>query len=208
LLSIVQVRPAAGAHWSAAMRIYQASFPGWEREPVHVIARRVDQARYLMKAGLLDGKVIGFYILDLNPAQGFALFAFVAVTAAQRGKGLGGELCRDAIAVFRMLGQENRWFLVEAEERQAIFYGRMGFLDIGIDYRVPRFDNEGSVPMHLMTVPRHPGQSMVSGELGEIVRRLFLSGYSLDEDDPRIAAQLAKVPATIPLKPWPPQDGE
>ncbi len=203
-LEIVEVSDAGDPRWGAAMAIYEASFPAWEREPESILVERLGTRRYRMWVGLRHAGVAGFYLLDLNPSLRYALFSFLAVDAEARGQGLGTVLCRDAMERFAT-GGELRWLLIEAEDRQAAFYGRLGFSKLDLPYDVPRFDGGGTFPMHLMVVsagqrPTH----IAGGTLRPILRHLFTSGYSLKPDDPRIAAQLARVGDTVELIPWPP----
>lgn len=207
-LEILPVANAAGALWADSMAIYQSTFPEWEREPVAMIAERLEKGQYLLFAGLLEQQVIGFYLLELNPDHSYVFFNFLAVDAPYQGKGLGARLCRDAMHRFSQLSGY-AWFFIEAEERQAIFYGRLGFWKLLLDYQVPRFDGAGSVPMSLMVLPADEVPSSISrAELADIIRHIFTNGYLLSVDDARIAAQLARIDGAVALSRWPATGGE
>ncbi|WP_456380954.1 GNAT family N-acetyltransferase [Hydrogenimonas sp.] len=184
----------------AAERIYDASFPAWEKEPISRIRERIASGRYRCVVYVEGERVLGFYLLDIDRELRFTLFSFLAVDRAWRGRGIGTTLCRAAIEDFRH-DPESLWLMIEAEDRQAIFYGRLGFRKILLDYRVPRFDDEGSVPMHLMAVEKDV--PLDADRLRRIVREIFVRGYGLSPDDPRIREQLERIPERIELIKWP-----
>jgi len=206
LSEIVPVQPDGGAIWTDCIRIYTDAFPPWEREWDQVLEKRIASDRYQMRAGLKDGQVVGFYILDVEEeGQKYALFSYLAVDERLRGRGYGEELTRHAIRLFSEFGRRD-WFLIEAEDRQARFYGRIGFLKLGIDYFVPRYDGSGAEPMSLMAIPlRGPAKSIDGGEMKQIVERIYRSGYKLQADDPRLERQLSLIPAEVLLIAWPPE---
>lgn len=207
LAEIVPVEADGGAVWRDCIRIYEEAFPEWEREPERVLVKRVMQGRYKMYAGMFGGRAVGFYILDIEEeGQVYTLFSYIAVDKRERGKGFGTELTRHAFKVFSQL-RARRWMLIEAEERQAELYGRLGFLKIDMDYLVPHYDSARSEPMSLMGVPFDRSALSIEGpELRQIVERIYLSGYKLDANDPRLEEQLAYIPAgEVRLMPWPPQ---
>ncbi len=203
---IIPVEAEGGDVWRDCVRIYEEAFPEWEREPERVLVMRIGQGRYKMYAGMIEGRAVGFYILDIEAeGQIYALFSYIAVDVRERGKGYGAELTRHAFEVFSGL-RGRRWMLTEAEKRQAELYGRLGFLKIDVDYLVPRYDGSGSEAMSLMAVPFDRSAVSISGaELRQIVERIYRSGYKLDADDPRLEEQLAHIPAgEIRLMAWPP----
>lgn len=202
-LQISPVCQASGYQWDACMAIYRASFPEWEREPEAVIAKRVNSGSYQLVAGLLDRHVVGFYIQEFNSSHGYVMFNYLAVDKSQRGRGLGIRLCRDAIARFQNLSGFSL-LLIEAEERQATFYGHLGFFKLQIDYSVPRYDDGQSMPMHLMALPWGPIPAAIpADELTAIIRHLYINGYLLSQDDPRIEYQLSRIDGDVPLISWP-----
>ncbi|OOZ39146.1 hypothetical protein BOW53_12655 [Solemya pervernicosa gill symbiont] len=202
-LRISSVHQTSGSEWNACMTIYRATFPAWEREPEAVIADRLNEGSYQLMAGLLSGRVVGFYIQELNPLNAYVMFNYLAVDESQRNGGIGTLLCRDAMARFKRLSGFS-WLLVEAEERQAIFYGRLGFHKLAFDYFAPRYDDSESVPMHLMVLPQEKRpKSIPAKELADIIRHLFHNGYLLDHDDPRVERQLSRLADDVSLVTWP-----
>ncbi len=205
-LTAVEIEPTSATYWLETIRIYCEAFPAWEREPEKIIAKRVTEGRYRLNAGIVNEKVIGFYLMDLNPEPRYAALCFLAVDVQHRGKGWGTLLCQDAVRYYKNL-VDFPWLFIEAQERQAAYYGRIGFLKLVLEYQMPHFNGPGSLPMHLMVLPNKPPPASIRGsELAAILRNLFVQGYQLNSDDPRIAEQLARVENNVELITWPEDD--
>jgi len=189
LTDIIRVVPDEGADWAACTRIYNAAFPEWEREPLEHLVRRLVKGRYRMWAGLVDADVAGFSIVDFDFDYRYALVSYLAVDEGMRGHGFGTHLCRDTISRFQSVGDCD-WLVVEAEDRQARFYGSLGFRWIDVTYQVPRYDGGGTVPMNLMALPADGARQIARDDLRSIVRRMFLTGYDLNISDDRLTWQL------------------
>ncbi len=203
-LKIERVTLTDSVYWRSCIEIYRESFPDWEREPEDIITKRVQQGRYLLFAGIgTQEKVVGFYILDLVAEVNYVLFSFLAVTQSERGKGYGTFMCKDATPRFK--NETNiDWLLIEAENRQAIFYGKLGFRKLTLDYKVPKFGEPGSVMMHLMTINAHEGINHIQGnDLTQMIERIFLDGYHLSKNDNRVNEQIALIPKQVKLISWP-----
>jgi len=176
-------------HWDATMKIYVDSFPAWEREANETILKRLKTKEYEAFIYTIDAEVIAFAILDMNTTLHYTLFAFLAVTQTQCGHGLGSKLalyvieyCKTQLTV--------QWLFIEAEERQAALYERLGFKRLTLDYRVPKFNSLESVPMNLMVITQ---KDLSADILSEIIKDIFHRGYSLDENDIRIKQQLQRI---------------
>lgn len=201
---IISVTPDQTEVWDACIRIYTAAFPRKERESEGALRRRLDTGRYRMRAGLRDGEVAGFVILDIEPPYNFALLSYLVVDEAQRGKGYGTDLTNEAIRLFRE-ETDCDWLLIEARDRQAELYGRLGFLKVDLDFRIPHYVDADETPMHLMAYPRGAAErSIPAGELKEMIDWLYRSGYLVADDDPRLARQLAAITGDAALMDWPP----
>jgi ribosomal protein S18 acetylase RimI-like enzyme len=206
---IVPVQPDGGAIWNDCMRLYHEAFPPWERESDRLLERRMAKGRYLMRAGLKNEQAVGFYVLDVEEdGQPYALLSYLAVAEAERGQGYGEQLTRHAIGLFLERGDRD-WLLIEAEDRQARFYGRIGFAKLGFDYYVPRYGDAGAVPMHLLAIAKKGRRPSVAGKaLKPIIERVYRDSYKLDADDPRLVKQLALIPDEVRLLDWPPEASE
>ncbi len=175
--------------WNENMQIYRNSFPLWEREDESILYKNIQNGTYKMFTYLQDTEVVGFYILDINTTLDYALFSFLAIKESKRGLGLGSKLCLSAIEYFHT-SIECDWFLIEAQERQAKLYAKLGFKTLNIDYRVPTFDSDKSVPMSLMLIEE---KSIDLASLRLIIVDIFTRGYHLNENDIRLKEQLQRI---------------
>lgn len=205
-LRLVETQDLSGALWSGAVALYEAAFPAWEREPVDKLEARIRSGRYLFGAALdADDAVIGFHILDYPPHGRFGLFSFLAVRETQRSRGVGAWIVQ-RIVQDRAIADRAPWLFIEAEDRQAAFYGRLGFRKIDTPYAVPAYDGDGVEPMHLLVYNFAGAEAIAADFLRRSVTELFVDGYYLDPGDPRIAAQAAAMPpeGMVRLLAWPP----
>lgn len=176
--------------WEESIKVYNDSFPEWEREDTANILKNIQSSTYKMFSYVEDSEVLGFYILDINATLNYALFSFLAVKESKRGEGIGSKLCLNAIEYFhKELKQE--WLLIEAEERQAKLYEKLGFSKLVVDYRVPAFNSDESVKMNLMLIQK--STPLYKESLKNIVRDIFSRGYSLEDSDIRIKEQLERL---------------
>ena len=197
-----------GPAWRALAAIYEEVFPEWEREPLEMMAERAATGRYVVEIGETDEGVVGFSLIDFESGPDHALLAYLAVRGALQGRGYGAALCAQAVERFREHDGPG-WLFVEAEDRQALYYGRLGFSHLEFDYRIPHYDSAEAQPAHLLALPRDPGVVRIPArQLAEELKSIFIDGYFVDKDDPRLAAQLARLEgvADIPLAPWPWKD--
>jgi len=203
-LAIAEVSDSGSADWRGFMSLYREAFQAWEREPEDVLAARVRAGRYLLCLGRdHTGSAVGFYILEVNRDVDYVMFTYVGVAQSARGRGLGTALVRDAVRRFRdEIGAE--WMLIEAGDRQAQFYGRLGFKRLDLDYHAPRFEEEGAAPMHLLSMAANDQAEFIDGSrLAEMVRHNFVHGYRVAEDDPRVRRQIAEIGPRVRCERWP-----
>lgn len=196
---LIELRSPGGLLWDGFVQLYQRTFPAWEREPLARIGARVASGRYrLVVLQSQDDAVVGFHLVDVVPALDYAVLTFVAVSEEHRAGGLGRRLIEDAVERFRGAAAPSRLF-VEAEERPARLYQRCGFRRLALDYGVPHYDRDDGVqPMSLLVAGRAGTVPSVDGGLVRaVVEHLFRDGYQLGADDPRLAAQLARIPARV-----------
>ena len=172
------------------LSIYEDSFPASQREKSSNIEKNIANGTYKMCIYLLDEEVLGFYILDIQPQLDYTLLTFLAIKAAKRGIGLGSKLSLKATELFKEELQ-SKYFLIEAQERQAKLYEKFGFEKIAIEYSAPSFDSEQSIPMELMKLKGSADIDKVS--LSKIIEDIFTRGYSLNKNDARIEQQLSKI---------------
>lgn len=176
-------------YWDATIKIYEDSFPEWEREAKETIFQRLESKEYLGFIYTINSEVVAFAILDVNMTLNYILFSFLAVRKNQRGVGLGLKLSLYVIEYCKRKYTAS-WLLIEAEERQALLYERIGFKRLQLEYRVPKFHSLESVPMSLMIITKKPLDNDMPSK---IIKDIFHRGYSLDLDDIRIKQQLQRI---------------
>jgi len=176
-------------YWDATMKIYIDSFPEWEREANETILKRLKTKEYEAFIDIIDSEVVAFAILDVNRVLNYALIAFLAVTQKQCGYGLGSQLALYVIKYFQTQCTV-QWLFIEAKERQALLYEKLGFKKITLDYRVPKFNSLESVPMNLMLITQ---KDLSADILSKIIEDIFHRGYALDANDVRIKQQLQRI---------------
>ena len=173
-----------------SIKIYNDSFDEWEREDTSNILKNIKSSTYKMFSYLEDGEVLGFYILDINPDLNYVLFSFLAIKESKRGLGLGTKLCLNAIEYFHS-DFKYEWLLIEAKERQARLYEKLGFSRLLLDYRIPEFNSSSSVSMNLMLIKK--GKVLATDSLKEIIKDIFHRGYALLKGDKRVIEQLQRI---------------
>jgi len=176
--------------WDETIEIYNVSFPEWEREDTKNILKNIQNGVYKMFSYVEDKEVIGFYILDINTSLNYTLFSFLAIKESKRGLGIGSKLCLNAIDYFHT-NIKSEWLLIEAEERQAKLYEKLGFTRLQLDYKVPKFNSLESVSMNLMLINK--SIELDSTSLKMIVKDIFYRGYSLKKGDIRVEEQLKRI---------------
>lgn len=175
--------------WDETIKIYNDSFPEWEREDTTHILNNIQTGVYKMFSYVEENEVIGFYILDTNASLDYTLFSFLAIKESKRGLGIGSKLCLNAIEYFHT-NIKAKWLLIEAEERQAKLYTKLGFRTLDVDYQIPKFNSDESLSMNLMLIQE---KSINADALSQIIKDIFKRGYSLDENDIRIEKQLQRI---------------
>ncbi|MDN5872523.1 MAG: GNAT family N-acetyltransferase [Nitrococcus sp.] len=196
--ALVAVERPQGTLWSAFTTLYLETFRTWEREPLPRIARRLAAGRYRLAMLQLGDEPAGFYLLDRVAALDYAALTFLALRPSFRGRGLGRRLLQHALSRFQA-GPGPAWLFVEAEAEPAGFYRHCGLRQLVLDYRVPHYASVTTMqPMALLTVHRDGPVGSIDGKwLRRVVKHLFVDGYQLSPDDPRLAQQLQQVPDVV-----------
>jgi len=174
--------------------IYNDSFPEWEKEDNESIINNIQNGIYEMYCYIDNNEVQGFYLLEKILKQNYILFSYLAVKESLRGNKIGTKLCIHAINNFKKSTNFN-FLIIEAENRQAKLYQKIGFKKILIDYYVPQFNSMNSEKMNLLYIQKQ--EKLNSLKLKIIIKNIFNYGYSLKKDDPRIKQQLDLIPGKL-----------
>lgn len=184
------VTPGSPQSWAAVIALYREAFNAAEREPEGTVAERAASGRYRVHAAVDDsGRPIGFAIVDRVAAPCYAVLTYLAVCRSARRAGLGGWLagaCRAAVA--------DRPLFVEASERLAGFYRRLGFRALAVAYATPR-QGGGSAPARLLV--SNAALPLTGTYLREVVAHMFGDGYGLAASDELLNSQLRIIPDKV-----------
>ncbi len=200
-------RNPSAAEWQAATEIFEAAFPAWEREPIEDIQIRVAAGHGVVELLKVEECVAGLFVLDRTGGEPFSLLSYLAIHEDLRNRGLGELFCRRAMAVHDTeFG--TAMLLLEAEERQARLYGRLGFRRLAVDYEVPMLGSDGAVPMSLMVHEKDNAgrRSFDRATVRGMIHHLLCDAYELAADDPRRVRQMERLAGAgdIAVTAWPP----
>jgi predicted N-acetyltransferase YhbS len=203
-LSYHDTSPSSPAEWALFTGLYQEAFEESEQEPIEIIEQRILSGRYLLELVQNEHhEVVGFYLLDRPSDLDYVILTFLAVRPAFRNRGLGGLICQHVFENYS--SKSGQCLFIEAEDRQSIFYGRLGARRLDIEYATPSFiDSASMTPTQLMLVMKPQIPDLIDGDiLTRIIEHIFMDGYHVKQDDPRLISLLEKIPDTVHTMEWP-----
>ena len=208
-----QLRSCSDPAFDEFYRIYAESIAHREQKSRAWICEMVNRPDYNMFLLKADSQVIGFSMLFLPDSKGFGLLEYMAIAAAHRNKGLGGELFRRSME--RAVSREGRRVPVllevdsDREEcadcqlraRRQQFYRRLGCLRLrGLHYILP-LAGEGAPPeMDLMVYPAGDLRHIPKPDLERWLKVIYQTVYHCPPDDPRIRQMLLGVSDPVRLE--------
>lgn len=205
-LHYFSILPDMANDWKGFCTLYQSEFPSWEQEPLDAISERLSDGRYaLTGVRNANDRLVGFYLLDQPGEPDYSILTFMAVAPEFRNQGLGRQICQHAFTHYTK--RDHHWLLIEAEERQSFFYGRLGARCLELEYHIPHFgDAESSTPMYLMVLMRPAIPNEMDGDfLRRIIEHIFIEGYRVAREDSCLQSQLDLIPSKVRTLEWPPE---
>ncbi len=187
---------------SALHLLYEEAFPASERvsfdELVGGVLAGAQQLHLVLDP---KGVPVAFGIsLDLAP---ILMLEYLAVDAARRSLGVGGELLEAIKSCARTRGYSGIVLEVERADascayddpraRRVAFYRHHGaeLIECAPDYRAPRLDGvAGSVAMALLWIPSACEQCPRGAELERTIRDIMAKSYELKPEDAVVRANL------------------
>lgn len=207
-MQIVPLNPDDAHGFDAMFALYEAAIEASERKPRAAIAAYLKDPRCRVLVAR-DGDTIPAFAMLFYPAgASFWLLEYMAVDAARRSQGLGGQMFAAACADAAVRGASP--CLIEIDQpgaavspgnnptARAAFYARLGCRRLaGLSYVLP-LDVAGTPP---------PMQILVHGARGPFPKAtvrgwltaFYTEVYDRPADDPRIAAMLHGLPDLIDL---------
>ena len=207
-----QLKSCDGPAFRELYGIYAVSIAARERKSEAWICAMVRGPEYRVCVLKGAGRIQGFSILFLPPAERFALLEYMAVAPERRNRGVGSELFKQTME--RAVTPEDRSLpiLLEVDSdreacgdqqtrtRRQQFYRRLGCVRIaGLHYILP-LPGVGPVPeMDLMLYSAEPLRQLPKNELERWLRTIYRDVYHSSPDDPRIVQMLHEVPDPVRL---------
>lgn len=193
--------------------IYAASIAARERKPETWICAMVDAPEYRFWVMKGAGRVIGFSILFLPPAERFGLLEYMAVAPERRNRGVGSKLFKQTMERAGTLDGRSLPILLEVDSdreacsdqqirvRRQHFYRRLGCVRIsGLHYILP-LPGQGPAPeMDVLVYSAEPLRQLPKRELERWLRTIYRDVYHRSADDPRIAQMLQNMSDPVRLE--------
>jgi GNAT superfamily N-acetyltransferase len=210
---VEQLQSCGGATFRELYEIYSASIAAREQKPEAWICAMVTAPEcrvWVMKGG---GRVTGFSIVFLPPAERFALLEYMAVAREWRNRGVGSALFKQTVERAVSPERPRLPILLEVDSdreaggdqqirtRRQQFYRRLGCVRIsGLHYILP-LSGVGPAPeMDLMVYSTKPLRQLPKTELERWLRTIYRDVYRCSSDDPRIAQMLHDVSDPVRLE--------
>jgi hypothetical protein len=191
------------------VNVYECSFPQGQRQSV-------EQLRQLIKTGTMEldetrDQNDQINCMTLTEVFGsvppkFLLACYTATPPSLRSLGIGSVHRRRLVELLKVEYPDHLGLFSEIEStkepgldpqtlhtrrRRLAFFLRLGVERLPIDYRFPSFDSgEAPVQGELLWIPF--GEPELDGDtLRQVLRRIYVEGYGLDQADPFIQEALA-----------------
>jgi GNAT superfamily N-acetyltransferase len=188
-----------------ALAIYRAAIEPSEQRLEAELWATLGRSDYLILAAMRGQAVVGVAIAFFPGGEDFWLLEYVATTPAERGRGTGEQLVREA-----SLAAHGRVGLVEVDEptgdpetvaaRRLRFYHRLGCRRVGqLNYLLPLRTHGVPPPMMLLAFAPEPIASIPAKMIERWLRIIYAHVYGQSPDDPRIAGMVHELPADTPL---------
>ncbi len=212
-MTLAQLKSAEGEPFEQLFAIYTASISPREQKPEAWLRAMVAAPEYRVWIAQVAGRVVGFSILLLRPAEGFALLEYMAVITERRNSGLGSQLFQRTVEHAATPQGARLPVLLEidsdreASSDQAIrtrreqFYRRLGCVKIaGLRYLMP-LEGLGLAPeMDLMIYPVAPPGPLPLGQVKGWLETIYRDVYHCSPDDPRILKMLGPLPDPVSVE--------
>lgn len=201
---------AEGAPFQELFAIYASSIAAREQKPEAWLRAMVEAPEYRVWISRDAGHVLGFSILFVPPASGFALLEYMAVVSERRGHGFGAKLFQKTVERAVTPEGEPLPVLLEVDSdgeassdralrtRRLHFYRRLGCRKVaGLRYLMP-LQGTGAAPEMVLMIYRAAHEARVArGDLERWLKIIYRDVYHVPPDDPRIGTMLAPLPDPV-----------
>lgn len=200
-LAFERLHDATSPAFAALLALYHAAIPAEERKPDARIAAMAGDPNQHLLVARAGRRVLGFAILYAG--ETLALLEYLAVDAAERGRGTGAAIYRHCRAALPPLP-----LLVEVESdakagegnalrtRRKAFYRRLGCRELkGLAYILPL----GADPPAIDLLVDNPADFVPRDTAAAWLTELYTRVYGCNRDDPRLARMIAALPERLEL---------
>lgn len=147
-MEITRIVPSDSKLWEQVWKLYNESFPQYERRRINSHERACEDAAYHTDIAIENGNLLALIFYWEYP--GTAYVEHVAVNPAMRGNNVGSTLMREFMERYKdsTVILEIDPPVDEISKRRLGFYERLGFKDTGFSYQHPSYTKNGT-PHHL-----------------------------------------------------------
>ncbi len=197
----LQYRRVTSSHdedWQAFVKIYEASFPSSEQEPLDTIKARIDSRYWLyLVSHTGQQETMGFYIVDVVEQPQYSILTFLAVNPEHQSQGLGKQICRHILTSYP--GVADALLFIESEPALADFYKRSGARIINLNYAIPDFESDQPLQPTCLLIAAHKDlpEELDGRDVSEVIRHIFTEGYQLSDSDPRLQQLIRQIPVQL-----------
>jgi len=193
-LDIQKVPNTSSPFYAGAIEIYSNSFPEWEKEPTEEIAEKINNKEYILLSIGNNSNIFGMVILEVNVSEKYMLLSYIAVREDVRCLGIGTSILQTIKEIFTSLYKEGsmEYLFIEAENRQARLYGRIGALKLDCEYLTPSYSENDTdeYPMNLMVFTPANIRAIKNNRLSKILLDIYILSYQLEKDSDFVQKQL------------------
>ena len=195
-------------HFSDAIKIFIASFPSNERQPLAVIKRRIEEGRSKLYVGFHRKEIVCMAFMYHFNKSDFVFLDYMAVTEKFRNHKIGGSffsfLMEKVVSAekYLLLEVENYLFGNNTDQRKKRinFYIRNGaYILKDTPYLLPSLDNTLSTEMSLMIAPKYKTNQLDKTEIEIIFKLLYFELYEKDESDIMLHSIIKTIPNKVDL---------
>jgi ribosomal protein S18 acetylase RimI-like enzyme len=204
-LTIQRLGSADADVFERSLAIYRTAIEPSEQRLEADLWSALGRSDYLILAATRGQAVVGVAIAFFPGGEDFWLLEYIATAPAERGRGTGEQLVREA-----SLAAHGRTGLVEVDEpagdpetvaaRRLRFYRRLGCRRVGeLHYLLPLRTHGVPPAMMLLAFASEAIASIPARMIERWLRIIYAQVYGQSPDDPRIAGMVHELPADMPL---------
>ena len=169
-MEIIKIVPSESKLWDQVWRLYNESFPEYERRRISSHSRASEDATFHTYIAVDNGNLLGLLFYWNYDKKIY--IEHLAVNPTMRGKSIGSNIMKEFIA-------ENKGATIILEidppvddisKRRLSFYEKLGFRDTKQTYRHPSYSKNGQP--HLLRILSYP-KSISEHEFEEFQKFMF-----------------------------------